>query len=355
MKRLHDNLYCQLLAAALAFAAVGCENDLPRASNIENLRVLGGLVQVVGDEARSTPKPGEKARLSWSMAYPDADADDSHLASVFFTCTAPQQFSGVPLCQELIDIAKGGSISAVLDAAMNEEQPDCGKNPDRTYKLGPFTVVCVTGTPRLDVPIPKDSKGNKLVRGIICQNGTPHFDAQNPTGMSCDGADEFISVYGTVPVQYEEADANLNPNIDAASMQFHDPPVPWLPVAEDVAAELNDETCLDEAKAKHVMHTDGHEEQITLRYEAEQREERNGKPETLQFAVYTTFGKVSQRFVIFSPTTELPLKRSFKWELNEDERKELNDKSKHVRFFFVVTDGRGGYALTTRDLCVNRR
>jgi len=351
----------RLLLAALSFAwgagVSGCENDLPRASNIEHLRVLGGRVEVIGDESRSTPKPGESARLSWSMAHPDADADDSNLASVFFTCTAPEQFSGVPICQELIDVAKGGSISAILDAAKDKEQPDCVAHPDRTYHLGPFSVICVTGTPKLDVAIPKDSKvAGKLVRGIICQNGAPRFDANDPTGMSCEAAaDEHIAVYGTVPIQYEDKDENRNPNVDAASMLFHDPPVPWTPVPEDVFAELNDETCLDEAKAKHVMHSDGHEEQITLRYDAEQREEHNGKPETLQFSVYTTLGKLSQRFTIFSPTSELPLKHSFNWELTEDERKELNEKSKHVRFFFVLMDGRGGYATTTRDLCVNRR
>lgn len=363
MKRLHDYArvgYRLLLAAAscmLVGSVTGCENDLPRASNIEHLRVLGGLVQVVGDESRSTPKPGEKAHLSWSMAYPDASSDDSHLASVFFTCTAPEQFSGVPVCQELIDVAQGGSISAILDAAMKDEQPDCVKSPNKTWQLGPFTVVCVTGTPQLDVPIAKDTKvAGRLVRGIICQNGAPRFDAKDPTGMSCDAsADEHIAVYGTIPIQYDDAESNLNPNMDAASMLFHDPPVPWLPTADDVAAELNDDTCLDESKARQVMHSDGHEEQITLRYDADQREEHDGKPETLEFSVYTTFGKLSQRYTIFSPSSTLPLKNTFKWEISEDERKTLNDKSKHVRFFFVVLDGHGGYATTTRDLCINRQ
>ena len=162
----------RLLAAALLVGGVvgvsGCENDLPRASNIERMRVLGGLVQVIGDESRSTPKPGEKARLTWSMAYPDPNLDDSSLASVFFTCTAPEQFSGVPLCQELLDVARGGSISGVLTAAMEGQDVDCGKTPDRTFQVGPFTVACVTGTPRIDVAIAKDATiPGKLVRGII--------------------------------------------------------------------------------------------------------------------------------------------------------------------------------------------
>jgi len=346
-----------LLAALCLLAAAGCENDLPRASNIERMRVLGGLTQVIGDEARSTPKPGEKARLSWSMAYPDPQLDDSNLASVFFVCTAPEQFSGVPVCQELIEVARGGSITGVLDAVMEGREIDCAKTPDRTVQAGPFTVVCVTGTPRLDVAIPKDTKvAGKLVRGIICQNGAPRFDPNDPTGMSCDAsADEHIAVYGTIPIQYSDAEANQNPSIDAASFFFHDPPVPWQPVAEDVRAELNDDSCLDESKAKHVMHTEGHKEQITLRYDAEQREQRDGQPEGLEFSAYTTFGKLSQRFTIFRSNAELPLKNSFDWEITEDERKELNDKSKHVRFFFTVMDGRGGYATTSRDLCINRQ
>lgn len=335
----------------------GCENDLPRASNIEHMRVLGGQVAVVGDETRSTPRPGEQARLTWNMAYQDPALDDSQLASVFFTCTAPEQFSGVPVCQELLDVARGGSISGVLSAAMEGQKIDCAETPDRTFQAGPFSVVCVTGTPRLDVPIAKDAKiAGKLVRGIICQSGTPRFDANDPTGMSCtDSAQEHIAVYGTVPIQYGDDDANQNPNIDATSLLFHDPPIPWQPVAEDVAAQLSDETCLDDAKAKRVMHSDGHEEQITLRYDADQREQHAGQPEALEFSVYTTFGKLSQRFTIFKANAELPLKNTFKWELTEDERRELNDKSKRVRFFFTLMDGRGGFSVTSRDLCIDRQ
>jgi hypothetical protein len=335
----------------------GCENDLPRASNIERMRVLGGQVAVIGDEARSTPKPGEKARLTWNMAYPDPAVDDSQLASVFLVCTAPEQFTGVPICQEVIDVARGGSISGVLDALMKGQKINCADTPDKAFELGPFTVACVTGTPKLDVPIAKDSRGaGKLVRGIICKNASPRFDPKDPTGLSCDGdTEDHIAVYGTVPIQRADDESNQNPNIDATSLFFHDPPIPWQPVAEDVAAQLNDETCLDEAKAMRVMHSDGHEEQITLRYDADQREEHDGKPEGLEFSVYATFGKISQRFTIFKSDAELPLKNTFKWELSEDERKELNEKSRRVRFFFTLMDGRGGFSATSRDLCINRR
>jgi len=357
VKRAFKHAFLAAVSCACLAAAAGCQNDLPRASNIAHMRPLGGLVQVVGDETRSTPKPGEKARLTWDIVYPDPAADDSGLASVFLVCTAPEQYSGVPVCQELLDVARGGKISGVLDALMKGRMIDCAQTPNQSFEAGPFTVVCVTGTPTLDVAIAKDTKiQGKLVQGIICQNSAPRFDPKDPTGLSCAGTtDEHVAVYGTVPIQHSDADENQNPNIDATSLFFHDPPIPWEPVAEDVAAELNDDSCLDEAKAKHVMHSDGHEELITLRYDADQREVRDGKPEGLEFAAYTTFGKLSQRFTIFRSDAELPLKNTFSWGLSEDERTELNDKSKRVRFFFTLMDGRGGFAITSRDVCVDRR
>src|SRR5690348_2910462 len=124
------------LTAAVTFAAIGCNNDLPIASQISHMRVLGAALSVEGDSARTSPKPGETAHMTWSMAYPDATEGDGDLASMFFVCTAPKQFAGTPVCQELLDIAQGGSISAIVAATRGKDAPDCAKNPNRVYELG---------------------------------------------------------------------------------------------------------------------------------------------------------------------------------------------------------------------------
>lgn len=341
-----------------------CQDNLPKASQITHMRVLGAMTQVQGDENRSSPKPGETAKLTWNVVFPDVAQDDSQLASLFVVCTPPSQYTGIPVCQELIDIAQGGSVTQIVRDLSGDNRPDCAANPNRVYNIGAFTIVCVTGKPVLDVVVGKDVKSSgKLVRGVICRNGTPKFDSLDLTGTSCEVADtdtadtdtvENIPVYGTVPIQYRESDRNDNPNLDAASLFFHDPPLPWNATADDVAASLSDDTCLGESEAMRVTHTEGAEEQITFSYDAAAREIVAGEPEPLEFSGYCTFGELSRRFTVFASDAELPLKTTFTWTLSEGQRTELNGSSKHVRFYFTALDHRGGFALTTRDLCIDR-
>lgn len=352
------------VAVALGLGAMmGCQVDLPVASQIEHMRVLGAVTEVEGDAERASPAPGETAHVTWSIVFQDPQKDNSELASLFFVCTAPEQFSGTPVCQEFVDVALGGSISNLLAGIQGREALDCGETPDRTVDYGPFRAVCVTGTPKLDVQIPEDSSAQaKLLRGVICRNGIPRFDENSPTGMSCDPLDsadaedvEDVSVYGTVPIQYGEKTENQNPDVEAVKLFFHEPPLPWEPSSDDLTAELNDESCTDLAYDDRVMSTDGHEESVTLRYDADARELFEGEPETLTFSSYSTFGKLSARFTLFRSDAETPLSRTLTWELTPEERRELNKKSKLVRFYFTVLDGRGGYAVTSRDLCIVRR
>jgi hypothetical protein len=284
---------------------------------------------------------------------------------LFYVCTAPTQFTGTPICQELIDVAQGGSIDAYAELARSRQALDCAKDPDRTEDYGPFRVACVTGVPKLDVKIPSGTRARaKLVRGIICRNGKPRFDDKSPTQMKCDpnegaasGDLEFeeVAVYGTVPIQLSDSSKNENPSFEAAQLFFHEAPLLWEASSSEVRDTVSDDTCAELAYSDRVMSTDGHEEKVTLRYDADAREPVNDTVETLTFASYTTFGKISERYTVFKPDSKTPLSRSFTWELSEDERKELNKKSKLVRFFFTVRDGRGGYAVTTRDLCVVRQ
>jgi hypothetical protein len=349
------------LVLALLLAAVGCDDDLPLASQIQHMRVLGAATAVDGDPARTTPKPGEKAKLTWSMVYPDSMADDSGLRSIFFVCTAPSEYTGTPLCQEFLDIAMGGSIADIVADAMGNDAPDCEATPSHSYKLGPFTIVCVSGTPQLDIAIAKDSKAAaRLVRGTICRNGTPQLDQKDPTGMSCKpfpdtklDEQENIAVYGTVPIEYSDEDRNHTPSIDALSLAFHDPPLAWDESFQEPAA-FTDDNCADEAKAKQVMHSDGFVETITLLYDDAQREVHDGDKEALEFSAYATFGKMSRRFTVFSSSAQAPLRSTFSWDLKTEERDALNGKSKHVRFYFTILDHRGGFAITTRDLCIDR-
>lgn len=342
-----------------------CQIDLPVASEIEHMRVLTAIARVDGDAERSTPRPGETARVTWEMAYPDHEQDNSELSSMFYVCTAPERFSGVPFCQELIDLAEAGGSDA--SAAFGGEAaadllPNCAQDPNGTWDFGPFRLVCVTGTPALDVSIPDNYKASaRLMQGIICRNGAPRFELKDAPRFVCeeargnDGEREEISVYGTVPVQYSADTENHNPSTDAFEISFHDPPVLWEASDELLDEELSDEACDELARSGRTLSSDGLEEEITLGYDADEREEHDGKPEPLTLSAYTTFGSLSARFTVFRSDAKTPLRRKITWELSEQEREQLKKSSRYVRFYFTVQDGRGGYGLTRRDLCLPRR
>ena len=357
MKHFPKQLLCSMVCALASLSA--CQIDLPVASKIEHMRVLTAIARVDGDAERSSPAPGETARVTWEMAFPDTTQDNSELASLFYVCTAPNRVAGVPFCQEFVDLAQSGAASGGgLGGLGGLDLPDCAKDPDRVWDVGPFSVVCVTGTPELDIKVPDNFKAEaKLMQGIICRNGTPRFDPKNPTTLTCAHAKdeknaEEIAVYGTVPVQYDESTENHNPSTEAAKLYFHDPPVLWEPSDAELDAELSDESCADLAQDGRVMKSDGDEETITLRYDADAREELAGKPEALTLSTYTTFGSLSNRFTVFRSDAKTPLKRTLTWELEDEDREQLKKTSKYVRFYFTVQDGRGGYAITRRDLCV---
>jgi hypothetical protein len=362
MSRVARLLGCALTGACL-FAAVGCKNDLPRASNIDHMRVLGAVTEVEGDSARTTPRPGETAKLTWSMVYPDLTLDDSQLESLFFSCTAPTHFSGTPVCQELLDAAQGKNVMDLLDFIAGASAPDCAKNPDSSQESGPFSTTCVSGTPRASVKVAANFQaGAKLSEGIICRNGTPRFDAKNPTGLSCKPHSdvplhdvESVVVYGMTAVEYSADTANHTPSMDAASFLFGYGNAPWLPTAASAGdtAELVAD-CSEAARKGEILSSNGQDELITIGYDASAREDYQGVPEALEFSSYVTAGELDHRFVLFDSEAELPLSAPLHWALSKEARDTLGDNNLLLRFYFTVIDHRGGFAATTRDLCVGR-
>jgi hypothetical protein len=94
------------------------------------------------------------------------------------------------------------------------------------------------------------------------------------------------------------------------------------------------------------------DEEFEIQYDASAREQSHGQPEALEFSIYVTSGKIDHRFALFAADATLPLEATLHWELPKAARDTLGDGNELLRFFFTVLDGRGGYAITTRELCV---
>jgi hypothetical protein len=350
------------LIAAGWLAAAGCADDLPRASEIKAMRALGARTEVEGDPQRSSPKPGETAHINWNIAFPKLDQDEGEIAALFTTCTAPTRFTGVPVCQELLDATESSKLVEVLSAAGGlRSAQDCAQNPDQRVSAGPFALTCVTGSPHLDVKIENDFKAAaKLIQGIICRNGTPMLDASDPTGMHCRplpgikaNRAESLPVYGTVPVQYSKDDANTNPNLDAARFAFGPGEAEWPALPPDESASLLDD-CSQASVDQQLLSSSGKDDELVIEYDASARELHKGMPETLEFSTYVTFGQLDRRFTVFAPDTKPPFKDTLKWNVPKDARDKLGDRSKLVRFYFTLLDHRGGFSVTSREVCVGR-
>jgi hypothetical protein len=345
------------LAVFGLLGTLGCENDLPKVTLIDHMRVLGAKQQVVGDEERAIPKPGETAHLTWQMAYPDIATTDDSLASFFIECTAPTRYTGTPVCQEFIDAAQGRTTG--LGFGFSQPPMGCDAKPNSTQTLAGIRLVCVTGTPQVDVPIAKSVKSGRLVQGIICRNGIPQFDPESPTGASClrkpnvaSSDFESITVYGTVNVATEPDLENENPDINLAQFSIRSSeggaPRAWKKTPPEALPAL-EKNCAGAGKDA-VLSTNGYPEVLLIDYKP-RASERN---EDIVFSTYATFGELSRRFTVFESTGVQVDAPDQTWELSEEERADLVGKPKLVRFYLTVVDGRGGFDMTTRELCVNR-
>jgi hypothetical protein len=344
------------IAIGLLCCLAACEDDLPKVTLISHMRVLGARSEVMGDPARSNPRPGETARLTWSVGYPEIESSDDQLASLFLACTAPDRYTGVPVCQEIIDAASGKRPPGFgFDAPTG-----CDVEPNSKQKVAGIDLFCVTGTPVVEVDVGESIKTNRLVQGIICRNGVPQFDLSSPTGASCvrnDGAsdDEFesISVNGMLNVELDDSVVNHNPDHELFELRMRSEGAgdgrPWRPTPSEALPDLVEDCSA--APQGSIETNSGHTQVIEIGYPRDKLED-----EDLVFSIYATLGELSRRFTVieYVPTDATSDTPDLTWELSEEQRDELLDEPTLVRFFFTVSDGRGGFDVTTRELCVAR-
>ncbi|HEX7479910.1 MAG TPA: hypothetical protein VF331_19060 [Polyangiales bacterium] len=358
-----------LFAFALAFATGACGNDLPKATVITHMRVLGAQVSVLGDPTRSTPKPGETATLTFRVVYPSVETSDAELSSFLFSCTAPATYTGVPTCQELVDAlqrpVRPGQDKVELEGG------NCKGFEGKSAVTGTLGETCVTNTPKIKVKIEPDSKvGAKLVLGVICRNGWPFVDPSAANIFGCDPKPgkqssevETIGVYATIRVEHSAEFQNKNPDLGLGTFKISpltgaelDGAAVWPPAkAADLPA--TDDDCIDAAKANLLTTADGEVDTIRIAYPTKARELHEGVLETLEVSSYATAGELSQRFTLFDPEAPVvhgQLQTDLTWKLSKAEKAAVGVNGKLVRFFFTVLDHRGGFDSTMRAVCVRR-
>ena len=306
-----------LLGIADGVFLAGCGPTFDPASLIETTRVLGARVEVDGDPARATPRPGETASVTWLITSPEA-TPPLHWA---FAVCAPGSV--------------GGTTSLSCQSA-------------------PLALFEGTNTtPRISISVPPlESLGGAsslLLYGEICSGGDsmPMFDPQSGIPGCTKGGGTTMSV--SVPLQLGD-DANHNPTADRA---FTFDGQVWPTLAS------GDDPCLAGpwASAGSTDHVIGN---MT---EASDRESYTGiagdppvaapKRESLQISQFTTAGKPKSQFSFVEATDEnTETTVEVKWEAPKAE--DVPAAGLPVTFTFVTRDNRGGTDWTTRSACVSR-
>lgn len=383
-----------LLAAGLcAVLGAGCQDDLPKATLIERMRLLGVSVSVVGDETRATPMPGESVRLSFPTVFPETGHSIDRGQLMLVSCTAPDRYTGgLPICQELIDAVEGGNVDDSLFAA--PDQIKCSDIPGGRQTFAGVTVACVRGEPTLQLRVPEDFSGQSgLFLGVLCEKGEAFFDPTLPELFGCEDNDgETLPLDGTYPVLRSDQDINHNPDISLLSIEM-EPFITWRPIDGTRLAQPGalPEDCLKDAgdidndgdtmgdpddvvDEDDVIRTNpflpGVEvgaHQLTIRYPAQERERALSEPgqpfESLEITVHTTFGEMERQYTLFTEESEtygsklgqVPIDTDPPWleeDVKWDPENDVPVTGQLVRFFVTVRDQRGGFSMSTYAACV---
>lgn len=412
------------LLVVACLGVVACDEDLPKATRITDMRLLGASVEVVGDPTRATPKPGEKVDLRFITVHPTLAETDAQAQTMLVSCTQPTRYTGgVPVCQEFVDAALGKAVD-VKAALQIATKVRCSDLTEGSYEVGTMALRCIDGDPAARLRVsPKFSGAQMLYRGVVCEEGQGYIDVTDPVLFGCDANDgETTRVHGTVTIQHEAKQENHNPDLSGvrfflgtpasdeaeapeADGKDSDKPkpttgMPWGYVADDELPAEN--ACLGSVSR---CDADAEDEsgvlcqyaygrfRITVQYDPKLREKFDGEYEDLEFSVFATDGELARRFVVFegdhrTVSVERPipcrddsgcaehagaychalncvtgegakrtrvtekadvLEDSVDWTVPD----ELRGRSQLVRFFFTALDRRGGFAVTSRALCLN--
>jgi hypothetical protein len=343
-----------ILASVVALLGLltGCADDLPQATEIVHTRVLGARVEVRDDPERATPAPGEKIDVAYQVIFPEFDQDSSSLRSLLINCTLPVRFTGIPLCKEVTDFAMQGGVS-LDDLTGDLERFYCDE--DDATRLGTLGVTCVSGPPVLSVSVPAGFPDEALLlRGVICEHGTPFIDPTTTALFGCEPDDpdapgETMLVHGSVPVELTPEARNLNPSFDDYQVELNGRA--W-PAFEGAALPAEDD-CAESANSSDLPLIDPFEHRPGITVDPEVREVFDDVPEDLEFSFFVTDGALDARFVVFEGEDDVPdegLTGSVLWDAPG--RDEVSKRGQLARIIVTVLDRRGGYDLTERFACL---
>lgn len=338
--------------AVVAGLLTACDDDFVTPSRIVDTRVLGTRVEVVDDPERATPRPGETARVSLTLAAPDG-VDEARVKSLIVRCTFPERYTGIPICQEFLDLLASAEDGTSVDA-LSQDRFVC--EDDFQFAFAGVGISCQQGEPSVDVPIEPDFEGDaKLIRGVICDGGEPYLDATDPTLFGCDGGSGTRLFHAGVPVSRSVEEDNSNPDLSDLRIELND--VEWADVQPNLA-RVDPDDCASWARNQGLREIDPFEHRIKISVSRDAVEREDGGCERLEIAGHATAGEITPLVAVFDrdgceQDRDEAFEQTIEWEGLGIARPDPDGKL--VSFVFAVRDGRGGFVAARRTACVYTR
>lgn len=310
----------RLIALLFLFTA-GCQKELTPGWLIGTPRVLGARVEIPDDPTRASPRPGEAFTVRWHMAFAETDEPVSW---ALLACDLGESHTGTQIC---------------------------GNEP---LGLAIQTEGITGAAPTLDLVAP-DEVVPLLVAGVICVNGTPTLNSAT-LSASCEGegATETVVSYVVTMSDSRETD-NHQPTFEGGAITLND--TGWDEQVENVFVE---NCATEEDPAWPVITRGDGTQEIKVSFDDAQRETyevMRGDPpqptqvrESWQLSSFATSFDLERQYS-YVEGDEAPVDRiTLDWKPPKNE--DIPAGGRFVRFYFVLRDGRGGEAWTTRALCV---
>ena len=295
---------------------LGCEESkLPKSWRVTYARVLAVRAEVIGDEARATPEPGERVRVKVLIV---GEQPIEQVSYGVLICPASPPRGELPSCVgEPLALDRGtvgGAASSTRELIYEIDVPEEGD-------LG--------GAERL------------LVAGTICTDGTAE-PVEGGEGRCEDSDVAPVTFAAHITLALDGADINLNPVLADDAIRFDDavwPPYALLDVTSDEDAGAGDTDVALTAEA------DGEKHEIAISLENSARETTEGAREELLLSHFVTAGELERRFSVLEPEQNGDQPLLLEWHMPR-----RDDPPARAFVVFVLRDQRGGVAYALREL-----
>lgn len=340
-----------MVGSALLWLA-GCDDDFEPASRVSHTRVLGAVVSVADEPLRATPRPGETADVGFALAGPRAEFDADRVRSLLVSCTFPERFTGIPICQEFLDLLEDtGAAADSSPDTLGDDRFVCEEPLD--FSFAGVGLSCQSGAPQMRVPVEDDFEAEaKLVRGVICDGGEPFIDPTVPALFGCEGGERELLVHVRVPIATGADDGNQNPDLGAVQIELND--VTWDSTEPDLT-RVDPDACAGWARSQGIREIDPFAHRIRVAVAPDVVETLEDGCERLEVRGFATAGEITPEIGVFEDDacrddTDDGRARVIEWEGVDLNRPD--EDGQLVDFHFALRDGRGGLAVARRTACV---